>query len=629
MDGSGSDLTLAIGRRRIGEGFPAFVIAEIGINHNGSEELALRLVEEAHNCGADAVKFQKRDLRSLYVPDVLDRLIQHERHFQYMIPILKRVELKEASYVRIVERCRQLGIEFLCTPFDAPSAAFVNSLGVSAFKVASPDLTNWPFLETLLGYGKPLLISTGMSVMEEIEGTARFLKGKEAVFALLHCVSAYPALYREVNLRVMDHLMTLGVPVGYSGHDKGIEVSLAAVARGARIVEKHFTHDRSAWGPDHKVSLDKDELGRLVHGIRAIEDALGNGVKRMSQGEQLNRELFAKSLVASVDIHVGEIVTRDKVGVMGPGKGLSPHRIEELLGRTLRRDMQAGDLFVDDDLLDFTVLPEDIPARKKWGLIVRIPDVEKFKEFQPDLFEFHMTDRDLDLPLPTGKFPQHLVVHSPEYYGDVILDLAAKENPTRELSCAVVQRVINIAREMAPRFNHGSHAKVIVHPGGMSLNGHPHPNGMRNRFMDSLRQLDTEGVEVLMENLPPFPWYFGGQWTGYLFLDPDEIAALSEETGFNICLDTSHAQLYCKLQGKSLVDFVRKVKSRVRHMHIADAHGVDGEGVQIDEGEIPFEAVFHELRDYDEGFVPEIWRGHQWKGKRAIEALHRLARHWR
>lgn len=618
---------LRIGSRLVGEAHPTFVIAEIGINHNGSEERALQLVEEAKLAGADAVKLQKRDLRSLYVPDVLERLIQHERHFQYMIPILKRVELREEAYERIARRCRELKIEFLCTAFDPPSLEFIHSLGVQAFKVASADLTNWQLLEAMVHCNKPLLVSTGMSMMSEIEATVEFLKGKGAEFALLHCVSAYPALYREVNLRVMDRLAEFGVPIGYSGHDKGIEVSLAAVARGARIVEKHLTFDRTAVGPDHKVSLDKAELKRLVHGIRAIEDALGDGVKHVSQGEHLNRELFAKSLVATAEIHPGETITADRVGVMGPGKGLAPHLLSQLVGKTARRHIVVGDLFMEDDLREAPAVNVAVPEGRRWGLVVRIPDVEQFKEFSPHLFEFHMTDRDLELAPPPGRFPQHLVMHAPEYYGDVILDMASKDTATRELSCQVAQRVINFAREMGPRFNHGSRPKVIVHPGGMSLNGHPHLEGMMNRFVDSVRALDTEGVELLLENLPPFPWYFGGQWTGYLFTDPDEIRGFCDETGYSICLDISHAQLHCTHRGTDLLSFVRRVKPFIRHLHVADAHGVDGEGVQIGEGEVPFEQVFTELKDYNEGFVPEIWRGHQWKGKRAMEALRRLSRY--
>ncbi|MBI2058301.1 MAG: N-acetylneuraminate synthase family protein [Nitrospirae bacterium] len=617
---------LRIGRRLIGEGQRTFVIAEIGINHNGSEDLALRLIEDAKAAGADAVKFQKRDLKSLYTSDVLEQVIQHERHFQYMIPILRRVELDEEAYSRLAERCRELEIELLCTAFDPPSVDFVAQLGVQAFKVSSADLTNWPLLARMSAHGKPLLLSTGMSLMPEIEGTVNFLKSKRAEFAILHCVSLYPALYREVNLKVMDELQKFGVTVGYSGHDRGIEVSLAAVARGARIVEKHFTHDRTAWGPDHKVSLEKDEFARLVHGIRVVEECLGTGVKRMTQGEQLNRELFAKSLVAAADIKIGEVITQDKITVMGPGKGLSPHLADQLIGRTAHRDMMAGELFVEDDLRE----PEAPMARpvssKKWGLIVRVTDVDKFVEYKPDLFEFHMTDRDLEIEPPPGRFPQNLVVHAPEYDGDVILDLASKDMATRQCSISVAQRVINMARKMGPSFNHGSKPKVILHPGGMSLNGYPGANGMSGRFIDSLRRLDTTGVEVLLENLPPFPWYFGGQWTGYLFLNPEEIAAFCAETKFNICLDTSHAQLYCKHVGKDIVSFVRAVRPYIRHLHVADAHGVHGEGVQIGEGEIPFEAVFGELKDYDEGFVPEIWRGHQWKGKRALEALSRLSR---
>jgi N-acetylneuraminate synthase len=342
---------MKIGNRIIGEGQPCFIIAEAGINHNGDFAIAKQLIDIAVDAKADCVKFQKRDLVSLYTPSMLANPNADSQGLHNMIEVLKQVELQEHHYRDLVDYCAKKGIMFLCTPWDKKSTDFLDSLGVLAFKVASADLTNIPLIKHIAGKGKPMIVSTGMSTEEEIEHTVSVLKKLGAQFALLHCNSTYPAPFRDINLRYMHVLKQRhSVPVGYSGHERGLAVSLAAVATGANIVERHFTLDRSMHGIDHAASLEPDELKQLVEHIRTIETALGQPVKRMSRGEILTRETLAKSIVAKVLIPKGTVITEDMLDVKGPGKGLSPQFLDCVINSVAMRDIPQDDLLNEDDL---------------------------------------------------------------------------------------------------------------------------------------------------------------------------------------------------------------------------------------------------------------------------------------
>ena len=284
----------------VGNDQPTYIIAEIGVNHNGILPLALELIDAAVAAGVDAVKFQKRNLEKLYPKKYLEDANSGEKTLRYLLPILQRVELPDEAFYEIVEYCREKGVTFLCSAFDQQSADFVNKLGVPAFKVASADMTNLPLLNHLIKKGKPLIISTGMSTMEEVEFSVNFLKERSAEFALLHCNSAYPAAFEDINLRFMEQLCKFEVPVGYSGHERGIAVSTVATALGACIIERHITLDRVMDGPDHAASLEPNGFRKMVRDIRQVASALGTGEEKfISRGEILNRDVLGKSIVAT------------------------------------------------------------------------------------------------------------------------------------------------------------------------------------------------------------------------------------------------------------------------------------------------------------------------------------------
>lgn len=286
--------TIKIGGRVIGGDKPAYVIAEIGINHNGDFFLAKQLIDKAKECGADCVKFQKRHLESIYGPDILANPHLYSIGLGVYIPILKEVEFSIDRHRELAGYCRSIGIDYLCTPMDLVSAFELDSIDPVAFKIGSIGLKNYQLIDTVAGFGKPMLVSTGMARWEHVEAANSRLLALGAEYALLHCVSTYPVDFKDCNLRMLGQLSALHSPVGYSGHERGIEMSICAVAMGASIIERHFTLDRTMKGPDHSASLEPAGFKKMVEHIRAFELARGDGVKRITRGEQIVRESLGR-----------------------------------------------------------------------------------------------------------------------------------------------------------------------------------------------------------------------------------------------------------------------------------------------------------------------------------------------
>jgi N-acetylneuraminate synthase len=617
--------TIKIGDRLVGDGQPTYVIAEIGVNHNGLLQLAMELIDAAVDSGADAVKFQKRKLDNLYSKKYLDNANAGEKTLRYLLPILQRVELVEDDYYKIVEYCQRKGITFICSAFDNESADFLNTLGIPAFKVASADLTNLPLLDHLISFGKPLILSTGMSHMHEVDLTVEFLKQRGAEFALLHCNSTYPAAFEDINLRFMERLRQYGVPVGYSGHERGIAVSTVASALGASIIERHITLDRTMDGPDHAASLEPHGFKKMVRDIRQVTLALGAGEEKfISRGEILNREVLGKSLVARRRIEPGEVISADLVAVKGPALGISPQHYAALVGRQATRVIEEDEPFLERDLGHTISLDAGHTLPMEWGFTVRFRDYEEMLAYGPRMLEFHFTDQDLDEPYPGGDLPLKLVVHAPEFWERSLVDLCALDERHRLASLALMQKTINLTRAMSPHFV--GKPKVIVHPGAMSLD---HPIENRRALYDNLRRsveaLDFEGVELLLENLPPHPWYFGGQWVTNAFMDAYEIRDFITSLGLDMCYDSSHHKLYCNWAHVDFYEQIKVLLPYIRHLHLSDGAGLDGEGLQIGEGTIDWERFFKVVDGYQGTMIPEIWRGHQRGGEGYLIAMQRLS----
>ena len=324
-----------------------YIIAEAGVNHNGDINLAYKLVDAAKAAGVDCIKFQTFKSENLVSHTAQKAEYQKAATGDSsQQDMLKQLELSFGEFVSLKEYCDRKGICFLSTPFDFESIEFLNSIEMPFWKIPSGEVTNYPYLVALAKTGKPVVMSTGMCEMQEIEDAIAVLRENGASdIKLLHCNTEYPTPYEDVNLRAMKTLRdAFGVEVGYSDHTKGIEVPIAAVAMGAAVIEKHFTLDRNMEGPDHKASLEPQELKQMVDSIRHIEAALGSGDKRPSPSEKKNMAVARKSIVASARIKAGDILTEENITVKRPGNGICPMRWKEVLGTRAVRDFEEDEL---------------------------------------------------------------------------------------------------------------------------------------------------------------------------------------------------------------------------------------------------------------------------------------------
>ena len=343
---------IEIAGRAIGDGHPCFVIAEAGVNHNGDPRLAGELVRVAAEAGADAVKFQTFAAERLATPAAPKASYQVARteRDESAQAMLRRLELDRDDHVQLIADCKSAGVMFLSSAFDEGSADMLDELGVDAFKVPSGEITNVSYLRHVTAKKRPLIVSTGMSTLEEVEvAVAAIRETADVPFVLLHCVSLYPAPLAGTNLRAMETMRArFGVPVGYSDHTEGLTAALAAVALGAAVIEKHFTVDRALPGPDHAASLEPDELRALIQGIRGVESALGDGVKRPLPEEAETAVVARKSVVAVADIQAGAAIERDMLAIKRPGTGLPPAKLDWVVGRAARKAIPAGTVITED-----------------------------------------------------------------------------------------------------------------------------------------------------------------------------------------------------------------------------------------------------------------------------------------
>lgn len=325
-----------------------FIIAEAGVNHNGCLDIAMKLVDAAKYAGADCVKFQTYISENIVSKDAQKAEYQKQQsnseESQY--EMLKKLELSFEDFVELKNYCKTRNIEFLSTAFDLESIDFLNSLDMNKWKIPSGEITNLPYLIKIARYNTPIILSTGMSDMNEIKVAISILKQNGTKeLTVLHCTTEYPTPFEDVNLRAMLSISEeFGVQIGYSDHTSGIEVSIAAVALGATVIEKHFTLDRNMEGPDHKASLEPDELKNMVDSIRHIEIALGDGQKRPRGFELNNSKVARKSIVAKKEIKIGELFTEDNITVKRPGNGLSPMLWFELIGKKATRNFSKDEL---------------------------------------------------------------------------------------------------------------------------------------------------------------------------------------------------------------------------------------------------------------------------------------------
>ena len=346
-------ISVKIADKIIGEGEPCFIIAEAGVNHNGDIELAKELIDAARNAGADAVKFQTFKAEKVVTQNAEKAEYQKEtteKGSQY--EMIKKLELTEEDFNDLADYAKKKNIVFLSSPFDKESVDLLDEINVPVFKVASGEITNFPLLTHIAKKGKPIILSTGMTTLGEVEEALNVIRseGVEDII-LLHCVSDYPAKMKDVNIRAMETLKhAFKLPVGFSDHTLGITVPIAAVALGACVVEKHFTLDKNLPGPDHKASLEPNELKEMVKAIRDVEKALGDGIKRPTENEDEVKRVVRRSIVARVDIPDGTIITGDMIEVKRPGTGIEPKYMKMVVGKRAKINIKKDDLITWNEL---------------------------------------------------------------------------------------------------------------------------------------------------------------------------------------------------------------------------------------------------------------------------------------
>ena len=624
-----------IGDTKVSDQSPAYVIAEIGNNHNGSLALALELIDRAKYTGANAAKFQMRQLSDTYIESAKDA-IDEDLGSQYTLDLLKKFQLSNDDLFKCFDYCKSIGIEPLCTPWDVPSVHLLSSYGLAAYKVASADLTNYELLESLRLTNKPIILSTGMSSESQIKYAVESIDGLFSEYALLHCNSAYPAPFKDINLKYMSKLRQISKTgiVGYSGHERGIEVAIAAVALGAKIVEKHFTLDKEMEGSDHKVSLLPDEFKLMITSIRNVEAALVYSETRVvSQGEMLNKESLGKSVVATRDIEIGSVISGEDLTLKSPGKGLSPDKVKDLIGKKAIRNTKKDDFFFPSDIEQRINKFSKYSFNRKFGIPVRYHDLNNLAgKSNFDFMEFHLSYGDIGLNLDKiikERFDNlSFHVHAPELFEkDHVLDLASRNKKYRVKSIDNLNKVVDETRRIRKFFPNTIKPYIIFNAGGFSEH-----NFMKDSFRNESYSLIEESLttfknlddcELIIQTMPPYPWHFGGQRFHNNFVNHLEIKSFCERTGFNVCFDLSHSYLACNYYDVSLDEFVDTIKDCIKYMHIVDAKDLDGEGLQIGDGEIDFSHFAEVLNkaNVEAGFIPEIWQGHKDGGRGFIEAL--------
>ncbi|OGW48737.1 MAG: N-acetylneuraminate synthase [Nitrospirae bacterium RBG_19FT_COMBO_42_15] len=338
-----------------------FIIAEAGVNHNGNMDTAIKLIDMAKKAGADAIKFQTFKSERLVTRSTPKAKYQKANtgSGESQLEMLKRLELTSDNFKRLFSYCRKKNIIFMSTPFDEKSADMLDRLGMGIFKIPSGEITNKPLIQHIAGKNKPVILSTGMSYLSEVEKAVRWIyeiwnkSGFNQQLTLLHCVSDYPAHAADINLYAMNTLKTaFGLSVGYSDHTLGIEVPIAAVAIGAKVIEKHFTLDKNMKGPDHKASLEPDELKAMVKAIRNVEKAMGDGIKRPTEKEDETRIIARRSLVAKRDLKKGDVINSGDIIIKRPGSGILPEFKETIRGMKASKNIIADSVIKWGDLKD-------------------------------------------------------------------------------------------------------------------------------------------------------------------------------------------------------------------------------------------------------------------------------------
>lgn len=617
--------TFNLGPFEISENSRTLCIAEIGNNHQGSLELAKQLVDKAAQSGADIVKFQHRNVDALYSK----RYTSFDLGSQYVFDLVNKFQLSKDDMFRCFDYCDSKAISFTCTPFDNVALQELESYGLDYYKVASADFLNVGLVDAIIESKKPFLISTGMVDEKAIRSRLEAIAATTEKFVALHCNSTYPAPFKDLQMNFMDNIANYGNGyVGYSGHEQGIAVAIASVLRGTKIVEKHFTLDRGLEGNDHKVSLLPDELLALTKGIKEIQAAYSDeGLTRgISQGEKANKLALGKGLYFRVSAKKGTIVETNLLEAKSPVLGLPVEAMDEVIGGVLNRDVCEGDPIVAAHL----EASHDLDAQAlstNFYIPVRHMDChELIREVNSSRVEFHLSYADMDLDpkeLPWDEISS-FSVHAPELFpNDRILDLSSSDNAIWDESLSNLRRVVDYTLKLREFRPSDEPTNMVINAGGATdvptrfdLEEKQRMYARVNQGLSDALGFCKSEINACIQTMPPFPWHFGGRRFHNLFVTPDEIQRFCKEYGWSLCLDTSHSMMACTELGIHFPKYYEEISKYVKHIHLADCLGVDGEGVATGDGDFDFSDFLSLLRSsrLDVPLILEEWQGHMHKG---------------
>ncbi len=627
-----------------------YLIAEIGVNHNGNLKEAIDLIDNIYDAGFDAVKMQFRS-SDTYSNSKFDNDI--DLSTEYILSELKRIDLTYKEEENIVNYIKKKDLGFIGTPFDKKSLQRLLTYKPDALKIASCDLTNNLLIESCSKENLPILLSTGMSNETEIIRTNQFLEELNVNRCFLHCNSTYPTPLEDVNLSYINRLQKItDCIIGYSSHDGDQLIPLASIASGAKIIEVHVTKDKNAQGTDHLASLSVDETKLFVDSARKIGISNGSSNPRIpSQGELMNKIPLGKSLSYSDDFKKGhQINCAEDFLACSPGDGIPISKYREFDNLILQCDVKKLNKVIEshypgeiDEKSSFlTDLAHEILKEYKWGIPVRYRDINILNDiFNPPLLEIHLSSKDLNFDikkLSKSKFKnKELVVHAIEQYHDgFILDLASEDEELNNLS---LKRFDDLSCHCDSLMNHlgiTKPIKIVLNCGGFTKNNFCDDDTYKKKKKILYKNLNFlkekyKSLKILPQTMPPFPWHQGGQAYHNLLRSPDEIKELYEETNLFICFDFSHTYMETNHLNIPFNDSFLEIIKYTDHLHLSDSSSSSSEGLNIDDGNIDFEFTLRKIFEYHKKekmtFIPEVWQGHINNGEGFKISLERIARH--
>ena len=627
-------------------------ISEIGINHNGSLNIAKKLIRHSKEINCNYVKFQIRNIKEIYHPDFLKDSTNSENGNQYIFNEIKKTNLKKNNFLSLFKYAKKNKIKVMVTPFDLKSLKICKRKEVDAIKIGSPDFDNIQLIINAFKLKKPLFLSTGMADDNEID-LMKINLIKYNIYnvpvTIFHCVSSYPPNEDEINLKYIKNLIQKfpNYKIGYSGHERGFTPSLISMYFGSEVIERHITLNKKLNGPDHNSSLTKNEFKELIDRSKLIfneqrknllsinsflkkyklisgKSAIGKFKKSVSLNSKFNKKILGKSAVYKNKFKKNKIINIKDLKFVSPGKGISGLEFNNFKNRKLFKGVNKNQYVSIEDFDKNTGKKFErnkiYTMNKKWGLIGRLGDYEQFIDDKADLIEIHLTWRELINPrIIKKKYNTELIIHAPEYFNDQLVDFTSDNKKILNNSFEMIEYLKKLVDEIKNNFMYDERKgpKVILHPGGHSEKSDFNLNKItkyKNLFKN-IKKIQSKNYNLLLENMPPYPWYYGGKFYQHIFTDTKEIKKFCNEAEINICYDTSHAKLSSNMLGKNFKNFTKDILPNIEYLHISDAAKVYQEGLQIGKGEIDFKMFFELVKNLNVNFVPEIWNGHLDNGR--------------